>query len=115
MIHWASIKILLSFIVYKFCLVLSDLHNKSVSFFFFSSQKIKDRDYVNTVFRRGLNNKITSIFPAFKDNKIGRNNLCERILECIDCSEPVNKYFLLENLTNLIENSNTFTKRLTFI
>lgn len=76
---------------------LSKLHDISITFCFFSSQKIKDRDYVNTVFRRGLNNKITSIFPAFKDNKIGRNNLCERILECIDCSEPVNKYFLFKS------------------
>lgn len=63
----------------------------------FSFQKIKDKEYVETILKKGLNDKITSIFPALKDNKMAQNNLCNRILECIEISEPVNIFIFFIN------------------
>lgn len=57
--------------------------------YYFSFQKIKDKDYAETILRRGLIDKIISVFPGLSDNKMAQNLLCGRILECIECSGPV--------------------------
>ncbi|XP_071041740.1 transient receptor potential cation channel subfamily M member-like 2 isoform X2 [Parasteatoda tepidariorum] len=66
-----------------------------------SFQKIKDTEYVENILKENLSNKITSVFPSLKDNKIAHNSLCTRILDCIE--PPELKYitvFDIEGLTS---------------
>ncbi|XP_035219334.1 transient receptor potential cation channel subfamily M member 3-like isoform X2 [Stegodyphus dumicola] len=70
-----------------------------------SFQKIKDIEYVENILKKSLSDKITSVFPALKDNKVAHSSFFSRILECIKFSEPPDlKYITVFNMLDLTSN-----------
>lgn len=78
--------------------------SESCRIIFFSGQKVRDKEFVDTILRKLILEKIVSVFPYLKDNKLSQNTLCAKLLKCIEDSKPVSSISSLKILYTIYGN-----------